>query len=101
MGSWLDCSCNYCSYKYYTASTPHARDQPALALELLAEVAARFADDSFLPLPYREFAPAQMVEAFRHMQGARHIGKLVISYPQGVPAAPGRARPLRLRHNAR
>ena len=64
------------------------RVQPRVAKQVLDEVTARFTDGSFLPLPYREFSAHQVLDAFRQMQSAQHIGKLVVSYPRGVPTAP-------------
>jgi phthiocerol/phenolphthiocerol synthesis type-I polyketide synthase C len=62
------------------------RLQPDLARTLLDEVIQRFRSGDFQPLPYRTFNAEQVVEAFRHMQSARHIGKIVLNYPHGVPA---------------
>lgn len=61
------------------------RVQPELARTLLDEVIQRFRAGDFLPLPFRTFNAEQAVEAFRHMQSARHIGKIVLSYPNGIP----------------
>ena len=61
------------------------RVQPELARTLLDEVIQHFRAGDFQPLPYRTFNAEQVVEAFRHMQSARHIGKIVIAYPNGVP----------------
>ena len=73
------------------------RLQPALARQLLDEVIGYFQTGSFTPLPYRVFGAERIVEAFRHMQSARHIGKIVVTYPLGVPlATPAPAPPLTL-----
>ena len=61
------------------------RVQPELARTLLDEVIQRFMAGDFLPLPFRTFNAEQAEEAFRHMQSARHIGKIVLSYPNGIP----------------
>jgi NADP-dependent 3-hydroxy acid dehydrogenase YdfG/acyl carrier protein len=45
-----------------------------------------FDDGALHPLPYRAFAAEHAEEAFRYMQQARQIGKILISYPNGVPA---------------
>jgi phthiocerol/phenolphthiocerol synthesis type-I polyketide synthase C len=52
--------------------------RPALAKKLLAEVAAALAAGDIRPLARREFAFAEIGEAFRLMQAAQHIGKLVL-----------------------
>ena len=73
------------------------RLQPALARQLLDEVMGHFQTGSFTPLPYRVFGAERIVEAFRHMQSARHIGKIVVTYPLGAPlATPAPAPPLTL-----
>jgi NADPH:quinone reductase-like Zn-dependent oxidoreductase/acyl carrier protein len=61
------------------------RVQPALARTLLDEVIQHFRAGDFQPLPYRTFNAEQVVEAFRYMQSARHIGKIIVSYPNGIP----------------
>jgi NADPH:quinone reductase-like Zn-dependent oxidoreductase len=38
------------------------------------------------PLPYRAFPAARIEEAFRYMQQARQIGKIVVTFAGGVPA---------------
>ena len=61
------------------------RARPALAEALLADIAARLADASLLPLPHRAFEAAEAEAAFRQLQASSHIGKLVIRPP--APAA--------------
>jgi len=64
------------------------RARPALAEALLADIAARLADASLLPLPYRAFEAAEAETAFRQLQASSHIGKLVIQPPaSGAKAA--------------
>ena len=53
---------------------------------LFDDVMALFADGSLSPLPYREIAASETVEAFRLMQRSGHIGKIVIT-PPAVPQA--------------
>lgn len=55
-----------------------AAKRPAVAREVLDEVAALLADGRVRPLPRREMPLAQAAEAFRLMQAAGHIGKLVL-----------------------
>lgn len=49
-----------------------------MASRLLREVMGLFHDGTLSPLPYHVFPAARVVEAFRHMQQSRHIGKVVI-----------------------
>ena len=64
---------------------PKAR--PALARELLQEIAARFAAGELRPLPHAR-RPAEAVEAaFRTLQASAQIGKLVLT-PPPAPAQP-------------
>lgn len=58
---------------------------PELARRLFDEVIQHFLAGDFMPLPHRVFDATQVLDAFRHMQSARHIGKIVVSYPNGVP----------------
>ncbi|MGM8930679.1 SDR family NAD(P)-dependent oxidoreductase [Salinicola halophyticus] len=64
---------------------------PELTGELFAEMMALFADGTLSPLPYIAFGSDRVVEAFRYMQQARQIGKVVVTYerpPQMTAAAP-------------
>ena len=68
-----------------------AAQRPAMAREVLQEVAALLADGRVRPLPRREMPLAQAAEAFRLMQAAGHIGKLVLvpgDTPLPVPKSP-------------
>jgi acyl transferase domain-containing protein/NADPH:quinone reductase-like Zn-dependent oxidoreductase/acyl carrier protein len=61
---------------------------PALTKSLLADVMARVHDGTYRPLPHRTFPVSRSVEAFRYMQQARHIGKVVVSMRERhVPVA--------------
>lgn len=53
--------------------------KPSLARELLTGLADRFASGSLHPLPRIDFRLDQVRDAFRYMQQARHIGKLVVT----------------------
>ena len=57
------------------------RARPALAEALLRDIAARLADGTLLPLPYRAFPAEEAEAAFRQLQASSHIGKLVIRPP--------------------
>lgn len=70
--------------------------RPALTARLFAEMMQLFADDMLWPLPYQPFAASQIESAFRQMQQARHIGKIVVQYPPVLPVQP-RPQPLQLR----
>lgn len=59
--------------------------QPELAKTMFAELVALFEDGVLTPLPYRAFNADGVVEAFRLMQQAGHIGKIVLR-PPAVPA---------------
>jgi acyl transferase domain-containing protein/NADPH:quinone reductase-like Zn-dependent oxidoreductase/acyl carrier protein len=62
-------------------------ERPALTQQLFRELMQLFAAGALKPLPYRAFAAADVVEAFRYMQQSRQIGKVVLSFRDGVPAA--------------
>lgn len=55
--------------------------RPELAARLFGEMMGLFEQGVFSPLPYRVFPRDRVVEAFRHMQQSRHIGKIVIDGP--------------------
>ncbi|NYH17070.1 type I polyketide synthase [Paraburkholderia bryophila] len=63
---------------------------PGLTARLFDEVMQLFADGVLHPLPYRAFPAERVEEAFRHMQQARQIGKILVTYPAGTPS-PARA----------
>lgn len=70
--------------------------RPRLAARLFTELMALFAEGVLAPLPYRSFTVPHIVDAFRTMQQARHIGKVVVTLDQ-TPArveASGAAQPL-------
>lgn len=52
--------------------------RPELASLVFREVMALFAEGQLSPLPHRVFAADEVVDAFRHMQQARQIGKVVV-----------------------
>ncbi|MGC2855132.1 SDR family NAD(P)-dependent oxidoreductase [Novispirillum sp. DQ9] len=59
-------------------------EKPVLAGRLFREMTGLFETGVFTPLPYRVFDAPRVVEAFRHMQQSRHVGKIVLT----PPAAP-------------
>ena len=54
--------------------------QPKLAAALLTDVARLMSEGKLRPLPFRAFDAADAPEAFRLMQGAGHIGKIVLEF---------------------
>ncbi|NTX23888.1 SDR family NAD(P)-dependent oxidoreductase, partial [Burkholderia cepacia] len=59
---------------------------PELTERLFGEVMALFAAGVLHPLPYRAFPAERAEDAFRYMQQARQIGKVLVTYPSGTPA---------------
>ena len=73
--------------------------RPQLAARLFREVMALFREGVLTPLPCRVFSAARVVDAFRLMQQAKHIGKVVVSLADARPPLERSAaalRPLRL-----
>ncbi len=67
--------------------------RPSLAARLFREVMALFREGVLSPLPWRAFPAARVVDAFRVMQQARHIGKVVVSLTDAVPHIERQAEP--------
>lgn len=74
------------------------KECPGLTTRLFREMMALFEDGTLAPLPYTTFDASQVVEAFRYMQQARQIGKVVVtqrslaaplSEAQSAPAGSG------------
>jgi NADPH:quinone reductase-like Zn-dependent oxidoreductase/acyl carrier protein len=59
---------------------------PELTTRLFEDVMALFGSGVLHPLPYRAFPAARAEEAFRYMQQARQIGKVLVTYASGTPA---------------
>jgi len=73
------------------------KELPELTGELFGEMMALFQDGTLTPLPYTAFSSQQVVEAFRYMQQARQIGKVVVTHDQTLtPAIPSRRPEARL-----
>ena len=66
--------------------------RPKLSARILGEIGALLAEGSLRPLPYRSFAFENAVDAFRLMQAAGHIGKIVLE-PGAVAPRLARAAP--------
>ncbi|WP_218314783.1 type I polyketide synthase [Halomonas sp. 18071143] len=60
--------------------------QPALTQTLFSEMMALFNDGTLSPLPFTAFSHSQVIDAFRYMQQARQIGKVVVTYEQPIAA---------------
>ena len=58
--------------------------RPGLTRQLFAEVMQLFSDAVLHPLPYTVFDANDIVSAFRYMQQAKQIGKIVVTYHQPV-----------------
>jgi phthiocerol/phenolphthiocerol synthesis type-I polyketide synthase C len=71
--------------------------RPELAAALFAEIGAGLRDGSLRPLPHRVYDYADAVEAFRLMQSAGHIGKVVLAPGPVLPAAAAAAPAFRVR----
>ncbi|MDQ0504875.1 type I polyketide synthase [Xanthobacter agilis] len=72
--------------------------RPDALQDLFGDLVRLLADGTFTPLPYREFAADSAPEAFRLMQGAGHVGKILLTPPAAPPPvaetpAPFRAAP--------
>lgn len=61
--------------------------RPELTRRLFAEVMDLFAEGVLHPLPYLTFEAEEVIDAFRYMQQARHIGKIVVTYRNGISGA--------------
>jgi acyl transferase domain-containing protein/NADPH:quinone reductase-like Zn-dependent oxidoreductase/NADP-dependent 3-hydroxy acid dehydrogenase YdfG/acyl carrier protein len=64
--------------------------QPDLAVEMFSSLVTLFENRTLVPLPFRVFEADQVVDAFRLMQQAGHIGKIVLrppSVPDNLPEA--------------
>jgi phthiocerol/phenolphthiocerol synthesis type-I polyketide synthase C len=66
--------------------------RPDLTAEVFRSVMALFSDGVLHPLPYLQFSADNVIDAFRTMQQARHIGKLVVDMIQ----APAEIKPMPL-----
>jgi len=59
-------------------------ERPELTRRLFAEMMALFREGVLHPLPYQVFDANDVVDAFRYMQQARQIGKIVVTYRGGI-----------------
>ncbi|MGJ8516215.1 type I polyketide synthase [Carnimonas bestiolae] len=58
------------------------QERPELTERLFAEMMELFGDGTLSPLPFTAFSADRVVEAYRYMQQARQIGKVVVTYEQ-------------------
>lgn len=68
------------------------RGDESLTRDLLVELAALVEKGRLHPLPFRSFAACRVDAAFRLMASGKHIGKVVVSFPESF--VPRRAEPL-------
>lgn len=54
-------------------------EQPRFVGQMLRDLLAEFESGVLKPLPWREFPMQEAIEAFRFMQRAQHIGKVVVT----------------------
>jgi myxalamid-type polyketide synthase MxaB len=66
------------AYHYYDLIEV-ARQQPGLIKEMLGDLSQQMQAGRLKPLPQQVFALENVVQAFRYMAQAKHIGKVVIS----------------------
>jgi myxalamid-type polyketide synthase MxaB len=75
---------NDVSYQPFDLGTEALKD-PGLIKSMFAELMAEFTSGLLQPIALLTFAVDEVTEAFRHMAQARHIGKIVISFPERKP----------------
>ena len=63
------------------------RARPDIAARMLADISARMQDGTLQPLPATWFAHDDIELAFRMLQAASHMGKIVITPPHDAPSA--------------
>lgn len=65
-----------------------AEQDPALIATMVGELVAAFNEGSLKPLPLRTFSIQNVVEAFRYMAQAKHVGKIVVTQRETSPMDP-------------
>ncbi|BCL17964.1 type I polyketide synthase [Micromonospora sagamiensis] len=65
-----------------------ADDDPALVRSMLRDLVDALGAGQLSPLPLRAFPLARVVDAFRHMAQARHVGKVVVTHDQPPAVRP-------------
>ncbi len=74
--------CKYCAYDLGDEAVADASLLPGM----FAELSLAFSRRELTPLPVTIFSEPQVVDAFRFMAQAKHIGKIVITKSDSVPA---------------
>lgn len=64
------------------------QERPALTRELFTDMMQLFHQGILHPLPYTTFDANQVIDAFRYMQQSKQIGKIVVTYDNGIHAKP-------------
>jgi myxalamid-type polyketide synthase MxaB len=62
-------------------------EHPALVQPILHHLSRQFTQGKLKLLPQKVFPIQEVVSAFRYMQRAEHIGKIVVSQPKGIASA--------------
>jgi len=88
--------CEYYAYDLGEEALADASLLPGMFEELFAA----FAKQELRPLPLTTFSNEQIVDAFRFMAQAKHIGKIVVTKPDPSPATRALPANLRLRDDA-
>ena len=60
------------------------KEREALTGRLFRQVMTLFKKGALHPLPYQRFEAEEIIDAFRCMQQSRHIGKIVVTYRNGI-----------------
>jgi len=82
--------------QYFTIALDDlSKHQPQLVQELFRELLPLFENGTLKPLPKTVYSIDEAVNAFRFMQQARHIGKVVISL--NVPETETTSEPVHIR----
>jgi myxalamid-type polyketide synthase MxaB len=68
---------------------------PGLIASMLKELMAEFSQGSLKPLPHKVFPLQDVVSAFRYMAQAKHIGKVVVTVPEGLGDSSAEREPIR------
>ncbi len=66
-------------------------DRPQLIQSMLSRIATQLQNNSLSPLPHISYPATQAIDAFRTMQQAKHIGKVVITPPTVSPTHQSKA----------
>ncbi len=64
------------------------QERPDLTRTLFKQIMALFTEGVFHPLPFQTFDANDIIPAFRYMQQSRQIGKVVVTYRNGVNVLP-------------